>query len=659
MKEMSRAASIILLFLSAVLTIVPARAQPSNVVAPPPVPAPEPVTIARPPIELVGRACPFCDLRGADLSGRNLTDANLQGADLTGANLSGAILNGAILARANLLNANLEGAILGRSARGPADLSAASLGGARLRGATFDGTDLQFADLSRTDRTGIDFSRALLPDPSPPPPGRTTLTCGKADLTKLQSRIFVAPTGSDGDACGTVDSPCATIGKGISRCTGTAACGVLVQWGTYHPPATIALAAGINVYGGCTGASGADVTQSTVYAPAGGEPAMSVTDPRAGQVLQGFKLLGSDASQPGAASIAFLAQNTGNTFALLDTHIYGGRGGAGAAGQTGADGPAGLSGTGRVAGGNQTCSQVGYAGGDGGVQFDVSVSFTSPFTFRCSGSCSANGCYGFWPPGAGTGSPGARGSHSCGDCPSSAGWGYAGGPGLVGYCFQGYIAPASDSLVGSFSGTTWQPGSGYTSGAGNGGNGGAGGGAGGYKAGTSCSFPYAKVEHPGNAGGGGGGGGCGGAGGGGGQQGGASIGIATFGSVSLIPTLDLSASRVIGGRGGDGGRGGTGGKGGAGGAGAPGDTEHGGGNGGTGGAGGDGAPGGGGAGGNGGPAFGVALVHNAAIRDQTSTYYTGQSGATGAGGLQPVSSASCNRNGAAGVPGMAIDKQSF
>ena len=48
------------------------------------------------------RACPDCDLRGAELTGAYLRYANLRGANLAGARLNGADLRDAYLGQANL-----------------------------------------------------------------------------------------------------------------------------------------------------------------------------------------------------------------------------------------------------------------------------------------------------------------------------------------------------------------------------------------------------------------------------------------------------------------------------------------------------------------------------------------------------------------------------
>ena len=195
-------------------------------------------------------SCPFCDLSNAQLAGRDLTDANLQGANLTGADLSGANLSGAILSRANLTNANLANANLGRSAQGPADLVAANLTGASLAGADLDGTDLQYTDLSQTDLAQVDLGRARRGPSGAAQSGG--VSCGSADLSGLQNRIYVAMKGSDSDTCG--DSPtaaCAGIAKGLARCSGKSACGVLTLYGEYTLQNSVALVPGVNLYGGC------------------------------------------------------------------------------------------------------------------------------------------------------------------------------------------------------------------------------------------------------------------------------------------------------------------------------------------------------------------------------------------------------------------------
>ena len=79
---------------------------------------------------LTSKACPGCNLAGADLTRAQLAQGNLEGA-----NLSGAHLPLADLAGANLKGANLKGANLGGADLAQADLSGANLSGAILQGA--------------------------------------------------------------------------------------------------------------------------------------------------------------------------------------------------------------------------------------------------------------------------------------------------------------------------------------------------------------------------------------------------------------------------------------------------------------------------------------------------------------------------------------------
>jgi hypothetical protein len=596
-------------------------------------------------------ACPFCDLRNADFSGKDLRNANLQGANLEGANLKGANLSGAVLAGANLTNANLEGAKLQRNARNRTDLSVANLGGTILRGANLDGADLQHADLSRADLTGVDLGTVIR---APAPfPADSPWTCGKADLSKLQSRIYVTTTGADSDNCGSASSnACTTIEKGIARCTGAKPCGVLVGWGTYKPADTIALVDGINIYGGCsaTAASANAALHSLIEAPSGGRPAMSATRiSNLGAILQGLRLQGSAAPQgAGAPSVAFVASDS-SRLTMLDSRILAGAGGDGRSGGPVGNGADGAAASGASAGSVAACPSS--AGGNGSVIMGVTVS-VSFAKFSCSApECSSNGCYGFSATrGTRGGSPG---NVNCAECAvSRGGTGGSGGNGNDGGC--GGKGVASGSTAGSFSATAWQASTGGTGGTGGIGAGGGGGGAGGYRAGACF---WVKIQDPGAQGGGGGAGGCAGGGGPGGQQGGASLGV-----VLAATPLTLTNAVVVGGRGGAGGTGGAAASGGRRGAGATGLTNQSGGYGGTGGTGGTGGAGGGGAGGNGGPAIGIALVSNSKVTDSGTAYYTGASGPVGGSGSggQPIVSGVCTGpNGDQGKPGAAVDKQAY
>jgi uncharacterized protein YjbI with pentapeptide repeats len=84
------------------------------------------------------KACPGCDLSGAELNRMDLSEANLQGANLTDAKLYLVNFSGANLQKAHLQRAHFGGADLtGADLRG-ADLLEADLNGAYLGGAKFD-----------------------------------------------------------------------------------------------------------------------------------------------------------------------------------------------------------------------------------------------------------------------------------------------------------------------------------------------------------------------------------------------------------------------------------------------------------------------------------------------------------------------------------------
>src|SRR5260370_13714670 len=260
-------------------------------------------------------SCPFCQLQKADLSGQNFTDANLQGANLEGANLRGAILDGAMLFGANLRGANLENAKLARSAKGPVDLSKADLTGANLQGAQFTGTDLQYTTFTAGELSSAHLSSVVLGPQQEHKDARVgaDVTCGKADLSKLTSRIYVTTSGTDSDTCGaSYTQACKTIGKGIARCEAKG-CGVLVGWGEYQPAQTIALRDGVNIYGGYVSANptGSEF-RWRVDPPANGQPAVqanAIND--IGVLFQGFKLAGSNAGSPtGGASITLLVTSS-------------------------------------------------------------------------------------------------------------------------------------------------------------------------------------------------------------------------------------------------------------------------------------------------------------------------------------------------------------
>lgn len=138
------------------LVILPALAEST-----PPPSEPIPKNIQR---LLTSKACPFCDLSGADLSQTRLAKADLNGANLSGANLTLADLSGANLQRANLDQADLSGA----------DLSFANLEGANLRGTNLEGVRFQ-----RTKIKGRTVNRLIHADNAQAEAGADTITTGQ------------------------------------------------------------------------------------------------------------------------------------------------------------------------------------------------------------------------------------------------------------------------------------------------------------------------------------------------------------------------------------------------------------------------------------------------------------------------------------------------
>jgi uncharacterized protein YjbI with pentapeptide repeats len=638
-------------------------------------------------------SCPYCDMAGADLKGRDLTNANLTGARLTNANFTGANLDGAQLIGAELTGANFNNAKLNPSSLGAANLSRSVLVGATFTGAQMNGTNLQYAQLggavfSRTDLTRAVFGPRIqagvhegrktsfrdarlrhefATDPAVmelegahwegaavAAPANEDIVCGRADLSGLTSRIYVAAKGADDASCGTAyDKPCATIGYGIGRCAASG-CGVLVAWDEYKPAATVTLRDGVNVYGGCLPKSQSGPAYfSAVRAPDGGQPVVSAAGISGGVVLQGFQLDASEARGNNAAISVALSVKDSSKLSVLDTELVANKGGQGALGSSPGDGAKGGNGSGRSGGTVSACGNT--AGGAGADKRNVSVD-NGAFSFTCKPSCVSNGCSGYYGSPGTTGNysgGGGRGGDNCTECPRSRGeTGNGGTPGKFAGC--GGAGTPSGNLSGSFSGETWvaSVGSNGTSGGDGGGSGG--GGSGGYKAG-SCF--WVKTEDKGNEGGGGGAGGCRGAGGAGGQQGGAS-----FALLALRSTVTLVRTAVVGGTGGVGGNGGNGARGGQGGSGAGGASNEGGGYGGTGGTGGAGGAGGGAAGGNGGPAIGAALVGGSSLQPTTVVYYPGQSGNPGENGKggSPIVTGACQApNGLNGVKGTVADTHSY
>jgi uncharacterized protein YjbI with pentapeptide repeats len=625
-------------------------------------------------------SCPGCDLRGVKLEAKDYTNANFSGANLANADLRGLTLDGAELGGADLTGAKLDGA----KCRG-CNFSRAILTDATLTGAQLAGADLQFAQVDGTHfgsstltgaafgprlKGGLSksgrkttFSGALLAHEFEAGPaieidtakltGTAVLeapkdeawACGAADLSGLTSRIHVSPVGRDSDTCG--NSPtdtCATIQKGISRCT-NAGCGVLVAWGEYQLAALIALRDGVNVYGGCIASSRARKEYVSVVRGPYGQPAVS-SSVKVKTILQGFDLVGADRkTNDGTGTVAMAVVNSNQTH-VLNSRITAGLGADGKNGDDGGDGAKGGDASSRSGGRNGGCGNAN--GGDGANDVTVTVGdgHCSPiYINNGKGYDGEMGSTGFSAVGGG------RGAQVCAYCVIR--WGDDGGGGGSGRnAGCGGVGEKSTRPEGRFDGPFWSGIPGGDGGIGGTGGGGGGGGAGGFKAG-SC---WTNATEAGNRGGGGGAGGCGGGIGRGGQQGGGSFGI-----VLVDSTLTLSDSRVIGGRGGNGGKGGNGAHGGGPGSGTGGGSDHKTGRGGPGGPGGAGGASGGGAGGNSGPSIGIVQINSTITETRVSSLAgaTGTPGIHGAGG-GPLYGGLCSApNGQDGVIGPVATKRQY
>jgi len=495
---------------------------------------------------------------------------------------------------------------------------------------------------------------ALLRDTPP-------VACGGVNVAGLARVVYVSPAGSDGAGCGaTPASACATIQQGINSCSGTG-CGVLVRYGRYRTTATINLANGVNVYGGCVFTSTANPNYRTVIdaSPAPGTPALAATSIASATTVNGLVVIGKDETANGTASIA-MAVSSSSGLTLNRMVLVGGSGGAGATGGS-ASSPGGSGGRGEDfipggSGGLSCASNHTTDDGNGG-----------PGQVSVPGFAQPDGCY---PQGrttttsgnaSGTVIGGVGGSTGGNGVFCTAGAPGAGGPagsGNAGAC--GTPAQVSPLSGGTFAGVVWTPSSGDSGSTGAVGSGGGGGGAGGV-----CSYLTNSdyhIDYYGGPGGGGGGGGCGGNPGNGGQQGGASIPLVVANSTLAF---DLTQSVVVpgpGGRGGDAGNGSAGGTGGGGGSG----QNYGftlfwaqqcGGAGTDGGSGGYGGAGSAGAGGHGGPSVGVALVGTSVAPASVAGVYAplpGGPGNGGTGGAAAPSSGACSGpDGPSAVSGLA------
>jgi hypothetical protein len=483
--------------------------------------------------------------------------------------------------------------------------------------------------------------------------------------------VFVAVTGSDGVACGAIDSPCRTLSFSQSQAAGLGKAQVYVSAGTYTGGAV--LASGVSTYGGYS------ATWERSAATTGGNQPVTIqggfvaalneyVTVRAVSLAQPAKLFDLTIAGPNAAgtvsgngrsSYAIFVQSS--TLHLERVVVNGGNGADGQGGTNGTDAtqtpaPSGAQGgagdeffslcdnTSRGAGGGGATnpqSTVQSTGGDGGPGGTMDT--TCVFPGVCS-VCNARpgdvgGNAALVQPGV-FGAGGAGGAFLASGCETSmVGAGATGLPGRVSNGGGG--APGVGSHLAGAGSVFWagDAGTSGTLGA-DGGGGGGGGGAAGCDDGSDESY-----------GGGGGGGGAGGVraslGGTGGGGGGSSFGVYAY-QATVIAT-DSTFNRGIAGDGGAGGRGGAGQPGGAGGpanATHPGTAAAG-----AGGPGGRGGHSGGGGGGQGGHAYGFFSYLSTITRTLTTTL-GGAAGAGGTGGQPAAAGGPSGQQGAGGTLGV-------
>ena len=448
--------------------------------------------------------------------------------------------------------------------------------------------------------------------------------CDGVDGT-LAATVFVqSPGGADSGSCGSLGSPCATIGQGVINASATGRTVVQVASGTYG--AGFTLGGGITVRGGYSagfvGRSGSTTVNSTVTvtaAPAGASlQDLSINGTNGGSatgvLVQGgstvalTRLTVTSGTPSGAGASAYGVRAIGGSdVTLTDSTVTAA---AGVPGSGGASSPAAAAGgcNGNTGADSSTRTTASCGGSGGQRSGEGGQGGGTNFFATNAGSAGAAGGVAGSVGGAG-GAGGCGSSFGCGNHAGGGGSGTAGSAGASG-------AGASNATTAA--GATWAGLSGSAGGSGTAGRGGGGGGGG--------ASATAK----------GGDGGSGGAGGNGGT-GSTSVGSAGGGSFAVYASDASVASQSsvltanAGGSGGAGTTGGAGGKGGNGGNGGNKSCCEAGGGGGGGGAGGGGG-GGGAGGGAGGPS--IALFHRgtgtASVSGGVLSKATG--GAGGAGG---------------------------
>jgi hypothetical protein len=433
--------------------------------------------------------------------------------------------------------------------------------------------------------------------------------------------------GSDVGGCGAWNSPCATVGGGITVAAVSTRTRVRVSTGLFQE--NITLRNGISVLGGHSNINwvrNPQIFASTiagVYNSASPDQvtvlAQSITS---ATEFSGFNATSASGGTGGNSTVIHVVDSNQN-LVVRDNTLSAGNGGAGAAGAAGLSGNNGPNGgnglpavrkTGGGAAvaagtaGTNTCGATVVSGGAGGAG-------PNP-TYNSNGSTqlSAPGVAGSGP---GAGAGGAAGAHSYGSGSTCfVTETISGLPGLRGANgADGTRGAGATNSAGTLVGVRWSSQSGGAAVSGTPGGGGGGGGSSGgvYEAsGSNNHYPP--------SGGGGGAGGCGAGGGGAGTGGGGSFAVllvftgASPAAAAMPQITNNSLRRGSGGAGGAGGGGGGGGGGGTGGTGGavtaglpytfclqPGSD---------GGAGGRGGHGGGGGGGAGGASFDIMVINS-------------------------------------------------
>lgn len=443
--------------------------------------------------------------------------------------------------------------------------------------------------------------------------------------------------GINGTDCGSEDSPCATIGLGITRAIAEGYTDVRISAGTYNE--VIQLADGINLWGGFDAqwaVSGLTTINGGLYNgeyyTINGEGINTPT------VLSDLEIFAPDATVPGKSSYGIHITNS-NGLQFQRVAIYGGAGADGFNGTNGIDAT--------------LLASNGVDGGD-----------SDEYNTACNDNNSGTGGGGAVTPGYGNtaGGNGGRGGYMDDDCsgipdldatPGVNGvnaaisvvnsYGYRGAGG--GTCAAGANGNDGQTLHGTggngatesviLLGNFWLSVEGDAGTLGeNGTGGGGGGGSGGCDSGTDSY----------------------GAGGGGGGSGGIASAVAATGGMSggnsvvvfmIASTVSFVDCQIFIGNGGTGGTGGDSGLGTAGGSGGIGGAGVGTGAGGNGGRGGDGGNCGAGGGGAGGSAYGV-YGYNSVVNYSGTTFSGGAAGSFGSGGSGTPTGIS-GSNGNAGV----------